>query len=134
MSTRDLVNRVSPAQSLKAQVVTAAVNGSGVDLQGFDSAVFVVDAGAITGTTPTITPRAEESDDNATFTPIAATDLDGGLLVNIATGADNVIQKRGYLGAKRYVRLAISAVGGTTPSAPICGSVVRGHPHLLPTP
>lgn len=135
MSTRDLVNRISPASTMVPQTVTGAVNGTGVDLQGFDSAVFSVNIGALTGSaTPVINVRAEESDDNSTFTAVAAADLDGGLLAAVATGADATVQKRGYLGSKRYVRVAVPSVSGTSPSAPISASVIRGHPHLLPTP
>ena len=52
---RDLMSNIGPAQSLRPQVVTAAVNGSGVDLLGFGSAALILDAGTMTGTTPSET-------------------------------------------------------------------------------
>lgn len=130
---RDLYNEVGPAQSLRPQTVTAAVNGTGVDLRGFDSATVLVDTGTITGTTPTVTAKIQESDDNSTFTDVAAADLLGGALpATIGIAEDETIYRRGYRGAKRYLRVIVSAVGGTSPSLPMAASILRGHPHRSP--
>lgn len=130
---RDLYNEIGPAQSLKPQAVTGAVNGTGVDLQGFGGATVLVDTGTITGTSPTITPKIQESDDNSTFTDVAAADLLGGALpATIGTAEDDTLYKRGYLGTKRYLRGIVSAVGGTSPSLPMAISVVRSHAHRSP--
>lgn len=130
---RDLYNDIAPAQSLSPRAVTAAVNGAGVDLRGFDSATFLVDTGTITGTTPTATVALQESDDNVTFTAIAAADLLGGALpASIDPTNDDTLYRRGYLGTRRYVRVAVTAVSGTGPSLPMAGSVVRGHPAQAP--
>lgn len=132
-SMRDLYNDIGPAQSLSPRAVTAAVNGVGVDLRGFDGATFLVDTGTISGTTPTVTVQLQESDDNSTFTAIAAADLIGGALpATIGTAEDDTIYKRGYIGTRRYVRVAVTAVGGTSPSLPMAGSVIRSHPAQLP--
>jgi len=42
----DLSNSISPAVSIISAVRTAAVNGGGVDLQGYESATVLVDVGA----------------------------------------------------------------------------------------
>lgn len=132
MSLRDVSSNLGPAQSISARAVTAAVNGTGVDLQGFDGAMLYLDLGTFAGTTPGATIRWEESDDNSTFTAIAAGDLLGGLIAAIDTTNDDQIHKRSYLGNKRYVRAAVTAVSGTGPSLPMAASVVRGHPSQRP--
>lgn len=133
---RDIASNIGPAQSLRPQAVTAAVNGSGVDLLGFGSAALILDAGTMTGTTPSETFKWQESDDNATFTDIASSDLVGGLssTILVDTTNHNAIIKRSYAGGKRYVRGICSAVAGTTPSMPVSLQVVRGHAAFRPVP
>lgn len=131
---RDLSSNLGPAQSLRPQVVTAAVNGTGVDLQGYDSAMLVADFGLLGGTTPTETIQWQDSDDNATFANIAAADLVGGAssTITLDPTTDESIVKRSYIGTRRFVRGIVSAVSGTGPTCPISLSVVRGHPAQAP--
>ena len=42
----DLSNSINPAVSLAAAVRSAAANGTGVDLKGYESATILVDVGA----------------------------------------------------------------------------------------
>ena len=133
MAIRDLYNNVSPATSLSARAVAAAVNGAGVDMQGFDSADILIDLGTFAGTTPTATIQIQESDDNTNFTAVAAADLIGGALpASIDTTNDETLYERGYIGSKRYIRVAVTAVGGTGPSLPMSAVVVRGHAKSKP--
>lgn len=129
MSLRDLVNSLSAAESLAPASQTAAANGTGVDLRGFDSAAVVIERGAAGGTTPSFTFEVQESDDNAAFAAVAAADLDGTEPVVTAAGAP---VKIGYKGVKRYIRVAITVVTGTSPTLLCAASVVRGHPHQTP--
>ena len=133
MTTKDLSSFVDPVKSLEAVNVTAAVDGVGVDLQGFESAAIVVDVGLQTGTvTPTINQVIEDSPDNSVWTAVVAAELDGGLLPAIVAATDKTIYKRGYKGAERYVRYSVSSVSGTAPEAPISAVVVRGNPARIP--
>lgn len=133
MASRDLYNSVSPASSIVAQAVTATVNGTGVDLQGFESADVLIDLGTFAGTTPTATIQIQESDDNSTFTAVAAADLIGGALpATIDPTNDVALYERGYIGTKRYIRVAVTAVTGTSPSLPMSAVVVRGHARSKP--
>ena len=43
---KDLSNNINPAVSIINAVKTAAGNGTGVDLQGYESATVLVDVGA----------------------------------------------------------------------------------------
>lgn len=129
---RDQYNHLGWSQSLAPAARTATVNGTGVDIRDYDSATLVLDLGTFAGTTPTATFRWEESDDNVTFTAIAAADLLGGLIAGIDTTNDEQVYKRGYLGLKRYIRGAITAIAGTGPSLPCAAQVVRGNAHQKP--
>lgn len=130
MSRTDIKNSVSVAQTLAPASRTAAVNGTGVDLTGFDAAVVVFDLGAIGGTTPSITFQVQESDDNSSFAAVAAADLDGGQPAAVTTGG--TVTEIGYRGTKRYIRAAITAAGGTTPTLLCSATVVRGKARKYP--
>ncbi len=126
---RDIKNNLSGVNSLVPATITASTNGSGVDLQGYDGAMVVFQAGtADTGNAnETYTPSLEESDDNSSFSAVAASDLEG----TLANMTANSAQRAGYKGAKRYVR-AVMTLGGTTPSIDVSALVVRGLPHHAP--
>lgn len=130
MATREHDSSIGRAQSLVPASRTAAGNGTGVDLRGFESASVVVLGGAISGTTPSFTFVVQESDDNATFTDVAAGDLLGSLTA--ITTADQV-RHVGYRGSKCYIRARLDAVGGTSTPTLLCSAhVERGTPDFLP--
>ncbi|MFJ6386442.1 hypothetical protein ACIQJT_02415 [Streptomyces sp. NPDC091972] len=130
MSRTDLKSHISVAQSLAPASRTAAANGSGVDLAGFDAATVVLDLGAIGGTTPSFTFEVQESTDNSNFTAVAAADLDSGQPAAVTAGG--AVVEIGYRGIKRYLRVAITAASGTTPTLLCSATVVRGKPRKLP--
>lgn len=117
--TQDIQNSLAPAAR------TASANGSGVDLANFASATVAFVVGTITDGTHT--PSVEESDDNTTFTAVAAADLIGSL----AALASNTNQRVGYRGSKRYVR-AVSTVAGATTGGVYAGVVIRGDARKQP--
>lgn len=123
---KDMKSTVDVAKSLEAAAYSATANGTGVDLQGYEGALFVYDMGVFGGTSPTATLKLQESDDNVTFTDVAAADLEGTQPAAITGAADQIIARVGYKGSKRYLRAAITAIGGTSPSLPLSASVVRG--------
>lgn len=132
--TRDLASNVSfTGQSFVPAARTATANGTGVDLRDYKAEALVIRFGAITGTTPTMTIRWEESDDDSTYTAVAAADLDGGLVpAGLDATAANTVIKRGYLGTKRYVRAAITAIAGTSPVYNVQASVERSGANVNP--
>lgn len=129
---RDLASNLGPAQSIRPQAVTATLNGTGVDLRGFDSALLQLDLGTFAGTGPSATVKWQESDDDATYADIATADLIGGAVPAITPTNDESIIKRGYAGTKRYVRAIVSAISGTGPSLPMSAAVIRGHASQQP--
>lgn len=128
---RDLKSNLKVLSTLAADSLTAAANGAGIDRRGFDSACIEFNAGAIGGTTPSFTFQVQESDDNSTFTAVAAADLQGAAPIITTTNAG--VTTVGYIGSKRYIRAAATAVTGTSPTLLCAASVVLGHPALAPT-
>ena len=117
--TQDVQNSLAPA----ARIATA--NGSGVDLASFASATVAFSVGTITDGTHT--PKVQESDDNSTFTDVAAADLIG----TLAALASNVNQRVGYRGTKRYIR-AVTTIAGATTGGVYAGVVIRGDARKQP--
>lgn len=126
---RDIKNNLDGVSSMDPASYTATTNGAGVDLRDFDGAMVMFQAGtADTGSgNETYAPSVEESDDNSSFSAVAASDLEGAL-VNMTA---NSVQRAGYKGAKQYIR-AVITIGGTTPSIDASALVVRGLPHRAP--
>ncbi len=126
---RDIKNNLDGVSSIDPASITATTNGSGIDLRDFDGAMVVFQAGtADTGSgNETYAPSVEESDDNSSFSAVAASDLEGALSNMTANSAQRV----GYKGAQRYVR-AVLTLGGTTPSIDASALVLRGLPHQSP--
>lgn len=128
---RDLKSNIKPVQSLVPVSRTAAANGTGVDLSGFNSACVVFNSGAIGGTaSPTFTFEVQESSDNATFTAVADADIRGVEPVVIAA---NQVSTVGYIGYKRYIRAVLKTVSGTTPTLDCGAVVILGNPASVPT-
>lgn len=127
---KDLYNNQKAMQSLVPASRTATANGTGVDIEGYKSAMAVIDAGAISGTDPAFTFELQESDDNSTYTAVAAADLQGAEPV-VESGSE--IHQVGYIGTKRYLRVALKTVGGTSTPTLLCSAdIVLGNPDTAP--
>tara|TARA_Y100000114_G_scaffold24479_1_gene20181 strand:+ start:661 stop:1074 length:414 start_codon:yes stop_codon:yes gene_type:complete len=123
-------------------VRTAAANGTGVDLQGYESATILVDVGAEGDTLSSsvhFEVSLEESDDNSTFTDVAQAGIidgtisSGGIFLKLdgTTGGDpdstGGIFRVGYVGGKRYIRVVLAKTGTHSNGTPLGAMVVRGH-------
>lgn len=122
---RDLKSNISEVTSLAPAARTATASGTGVDLKGFGSAEVLFVPGTITDGTHT--PSVMESDDNSTYTAVAAADLDG-TLAALASTTNQVV---GYKGSKRYIR-ATSTVAGATTGGVYAAVVILGLPNVAP--
>ena len=122
---RALHNDFSAVSSVRHDRQGSAANGTGVDLAAYEGAVAVLDVAALGGTSPNATYALQESDDNSVFTAVAAADLMGGGQPAAFTAAGLV--QRGYLGAKRYLRWALTVITGTSPTVTATGQIVRGY-------
>lgn len=122
---KDLKNSLNAVTTLAPAARTATENGVGVDLQGFDGALVVIQAGTITDGTHSV--KVQESDDNSTFTDVAADDLIGSL-VDLTS---DTVQRVSYIGVKQYIRV-VSTVSGATTGGVYSALVVRGAARKYP--
>lgn len=125
---RDIHNSVRFAGSLANTAATGALDGTTVDLAGAEAAEVILTAGTIGGTSsPSVTIQIQESDQPSSgFTEVAAGDLLGGAGQVVITAANDAeIHTRGYVGNKRYLRAAVTAVSGTSPTLPLSAVVMQ---------
>lgn len=142
---KELLGRTSPAVSLTAVSRSGDANGTGVDLAGYGSALVIATVGihADLSGSNYIALELEESDDNSTYTDVAAAEMrcespasastGGQFLLVDAISEDDVIAQVAYMGSKRYIR-AVANVTGTLTNGIICSAVVlRGDPASVPS-
>ena len=139
---KDMSNSVATAVSIKNAVKTSAENGTGVDLQGYESATVFVDVGAEGDTLSSSVHfeiSLEHSDDNSSFSDVAQADivdgtisgsgiwlkLDGTAGGNPDTAGD--IFRVGYRGGKRYIRVVLAKTGTHSTGTSIGAFVMKGH-------
>lgn len=146
---QNLTQNIKIVNSLINKVNTADANGTGVDLQGFESAMAVVSVGAEGDTLAAnlnFQVRIEHSDDNSTFTRLVQADIVNGtiaangvwLILDGTTGGDPGTAgdnwQVGYVGGKRYVRLVLFKTGTHSTGTPLSGNFVLSRPRNAPTP
>jgi len=139
---RDLSNNIVPVNSIINATKTAAANGTGVDLQGYEAASVVVSVGAEGDTLAAnlyFQISLEHSDDNSTFTDCAQADIidgtiaAGGIFLKLdgTTGGNpdsaGDVFRVGYVGGNRYVRVVLAKTGTHSNGTPLGAMVVKGH-------
>lgn len=132
---KDLVTNVKAVQSLTLATRTADADGTGVDLAGYESATMLFefgDSGDTLSGTVKVAGVAYESDDNSTFTAVAAADLIGSLPLVDAPTEDTQIYAVGYRGTKRYLRAGLDFTGTHTNGIPCGTTIVKGNPTHAP--
>lgn len=120
---RELYSEVGLVQSLIPAVIAATATGAAIDLAGYESALVLINTGAIAGSGD-YTVKLQESDTTTSgdFTDVAAANLVGSFPASLA--ADS-LYKVAYSGVKRYVRTVITKNSGTSIIAGIF--FARGH-------
>jgi hypothetical protein len=126
----DLKNDILVAHTLRPESRTGTVNGASVDLANFDAATVALINGVIGGTTPSFTFQIQDSDDDSAWAAVADEFLDPGQPAAFTTG--DTIVRVGYHGIKRYLRVAITAVTGTSPTLLNAATVICGKPRRHP--
>ena len=136
---RDLANNISVVQSLAPAVRTADANGTGIDLQGFESATIVVDTGAegvTLSSSVKIDFKLEDSDDDSTYSAVTSAthvtdgtvDSSGIFLTLDANAETPQVASIGDVGGKRYVRVVADFTGSHSTGTAVAASVIKGHP------
>ncbi len=123
MKLIDFVNESSQVRMVDPAAVTATGTlGQSVDLQGFQGRVLLLIAlGAVTGTTPTLDLKVQDSADNSSFAD-ATTAITLAQLVT-ASAAKVFALAVDVRSVRRYIKLYGTA-GGTTPSFTMSVAVV----------
>lgn len=134
---RDLKNNIATVL-LKEPVdaVHTTVASSILDTAGFEGIEIDAIIGALTGVDGSnhVTPVLQDSDTvvGTDFASVAADFMQGAFSKVDATTKDSVIQRVGYIGKKRYVRVNF-VYAGTAISAGIIGCVgILGRPETAP--
>lgn len=111
MSTalNDLKNQALLGASVYPSSVNDTTNGSTIDMINADGRCFAMQViGAVSGTTPSLTGKIQESDDNSTWSDVS------GATFTAVTASSN-IQTIVFDRTKRYLRHH-RTVSGTTPA------------------
>ena len=143
---KDLSNSIATALSHKSAVTTAASNGTGVDLQGYEGATVLVTIGAEGDTlsgSVFFEIGLEHSDDDSTYTDAVQADIvdgtiaaDGVFLKIDGTGtagtggnpdSTGATYRVGYRGGKRYIRTTIAKTGTHSTGTPLGTTVIKSH-------
>ena len=134
---KDLANNISIIQSIAPVVGSSDTNGTGVDLQFFESATAVVDTGVEGDTLSSsvkIDFKLEDSDDNSTFTAVTSSlhvtdgsvDSNGIFLTLDANAETPQVTSIGYVGGKRYLRVVADFTGTHSNGTPIAATIIKG--------
>lgn len=139
---RDLSQLQSPVTLIAPAVLSADNTPASVDLAQYQGATILLHIG-VGGISFTGTNKIEfvltHSDDDSTYTNVAASDLvlDSNAPGSISNGivraltaahAAATIQKIGYVGSKRYLKLLADFSGTHGTGTPIGATVLRGLP------
>ena len=135
---RDNISSLNQRVAIPPQVAIAngAITGSIIDLQGYDSASFVIATGTLASAAQTFTVSIEEGNQaNLSDAVVVSADKLIGTIANASfdQAADNACRKIGYRGACRYIRLTLT-LAGTAGNAPICAIAQLGSPGVSPAP
>jgi len=136
---KDLANSISIVQSIAPVVGTSDTNGTGVNLQFFESAVAVVDTGVegdtLSGSVK-IDFKLEHSDDDSSYSAVTSqshvtdgtVDSNGIFLTLDANAETPQLTSIGYVGGKQYLRVVADFTGSHSNGTPISATVVKGSP------
>jgi hypothetical protein len=136
---RDISNRTVAVATQVPAVVTADADGTTVDLQGFNSAMVVVNTG-VEGDTLSASVKfdfiLEHSDDDSTWSAVtSSTDVtegsvdSSGIFLTLDANAETPqISQIGYIGGKQYIRCKIDTTGTHSNGTPMGVTVIKGNP------
>ncbi len=120
---RSVYDAIKAAFSIRPQTATSTATGTGVDTKGYNSAMAVLEVGAVSGTSPTLNVKIQDSADNSTFADVS------GLTLTQVTAANNsqVLRIDGLNTStlRRYLR-AVGTIGGTSPSFAFSVEILLG--------
>lgn len=135
----DLMNHINPRPAFLPVAATTDNTpyvSNILDLQGYDSAMLVIETGSLADVDATFAVTLSEGNASnlSDASAVAAIDMLGGLTAASFTfAADNSCFKLGYIGNKRYIRATVTP-SANTGNVFLSGVWVMGHPNVFPTP
>jgi hypothetical protein len=121
MALRDLLNSVRVVNTIQPANRNGNATGVGVDLQGYASAMVALSFG--TWTDGTHAPSLQHSPDNTNWLPCDSNSMTGSFTVVSSAAGNNTVQRVGYSGNNRYIRVVLT-VGGATVGAQSVATVI----------
>lgn len=110
---RSVYDAIKALFTIRPVTATSTATGTGVDTFGYNDAMVALEVGAVSGTSPTLDVKIQDSADNSTFADVT------GLTFTQVTASNNsqVLRVSGLNTStrRRYLR-AVGTIGGTTPS------------------
>lgn len=107
-----------------------------LDLQNIDAVLLTVLIGALTGVDGsnylTLTVEESATTVDGDFTTVASSDLIGAFTVIDSTSEDSLIQKVGYIGDKRYIRVKGAYTGSSISAGIISVTSITQHHTVSP--
>jgi len=107
MAWKDLYHNIAVVDLQVPKDITSDASSTMVDLQGYNSALFVISVGCIQGTSHAFKLQESDTRVNADFSDVATADLLGTRITTVTKGGMDSSYKIGYIGNKRYVRVDI---------------------------
>ena len=137
MRKRDLTNNLAAVQLLKPQDLAHTTTTSAIlDTAQMAGAEIQVSIAVLTGVDGTnyVTPVLQESDTTtgADFTAVTAGDIIGGFIKVDSTAKDGCIQRAGYTGSKRYIRVNLVYTGAAITAGVIGVTGIIAYPQYAP--
>ena len=135
MAMKDTYNRTSPALAGSKVFAnadgTTAYTGAAIDMLGFNSLVITASAVYSAADAATYTLSLTHSDDNSTYEAATGDYIIG---PSAALSGSATVQKIGYVGGRRYVKLVVtpSAAATSTTTVTVTGHAIRQNPGLMP--
>lgn len=120
MSTKlhDIPNNAQISAGLTPRAITSTTSGSSLDfINGDGRCTAIQQVGTVSGTTPSLAGKIQESSDGSTWTDVS------GATFTAVTATDNV-QSISFDRTKRYLRYN-GAVSGTSPSFNIAVVIIE---------
>ena len=133
LAGNDLESNFSITQLVDPVTVTSDTDSASIDLKGYASAGIIFNVGESGDTLSGSvywSLELEESDDDSTWTDVAAADMGtsvsaGTVAVIDAAAEDDSVHFTSYKGNKRYIRGVLNATGTHTNGTPISVTGVR---------
>jgi hypothetical protein len=136
MSMKDLHSKIKVSPAIAPAAIrtgNATTTSNTIDTDGFAALEFLLQAGAITDGTWTVSVFHGDAANMSDEAQCAAADLIGTAQPTLASGDSNTCKRVGYKGGKRYVRVKAVQAGATTGGF-ISAVAVQGEPVYAPVP